>query len=188
MWRIVSLVLISLCMSPLVQAKVIGFKEWKLERVKVARLSLERAKQSNLKEAKSNSDHQTPPGEKAVLSNLVKLQQKGQSVGAGVSTSAVGGYNAKKNTPSYQRLRQAELSLEIAQELNVNDYFILYLSQFQSREAFEEAAGKLSKAEVGQLLMAYKKQLLGGPTGEEMPGPSEMKPSRAIQSERNASR
>jgi hypothetical protein len=58
-----------------------------------------------------------------------------------------------------ERLSQAQMNVEIAQELTIQDYFIIYLSQFKSQTAFQEAAKKLSAEEMGELLVAYKKQL-----------------------------
>ena len=58
-----------------------------------------------------------------------------------------------------QRVQQARLNVEISQELTVNDYFILYLSQFKNREAFVEAAKKLTPEEAADLMIAYQKHL-----------------------------
>jgi hypothetical protein len=49
----------------------------------------------------------------------------------------------------------------VAQELAVNDYFVLYLSQFKSRDAFIEAAKKLTPEEAADLMMSYQKHLAG---------------------------
>ncbi len=59
------------------------------------------------------------------------------------------------------KLRQALLNLDIARELTVNDYFLLYLRQFRDRESFIEAAKKLTPEEVADLLLAYQKSLSG---------------------------
>jgi hypothetical protein len=73
----------------------------------------------------------------------------------------------KKATPgakasrSDQRLQQAQLNLDIAQELTVNDYFVLYLTQFKQREAFVEVAKKLTPEETADLMMSYQKHLAG---------------------------
>jgi hypothetical protein len=58
-----------------------------------------------------------------------------------------------------QKLQQAQLNLEIVQELTVNDYFVLYLNQFKDRSAFLEAARKLNSDEAADLMMAYQKHL-----------------------------
>ena len=58
-----------------------------------------------------------------------------------------------------RRLEQARLNLEIVSELSTNDYFVLYLKPFKSKDAFLEAAKKLSPEEMGELMVAYQKQL-----------------------------
>ena len=60
-----------------------------------------------------------------------------------------------------RRLEQARLNVEISQELTVNDYFVLYLKPMKSKDAFVEAARKLSPDEVSELMVAYQKQLSG---------------------------
>lgn len=67
---------------------------------------------------------------------------------------------AKSARPD-QKIQQAQLAVDIAQELNVNDYFLLYLSQFKSRDAFVEAAKKLNPEESADLMLAYQKHLAG---------------------------
>lgn len=58
-----------------------------------------------------------------------------------------------------QRLKQSQLNLEIAQELTVNDYFLIYLSQFKGKDSLIEAAKRLSPDEVAELLMSYQRYL-----------------------------
>ncbi len=60
-----------------------------------------------------------------------------------------------------QQLSQAQLNVEIEQELTINDYFVLYLSQLKGYESSLEAAKKLSPEEVAELLQAYQKHLNG---------------------------
>jgi hypothetical protein len=66
-----------------------------------------------------------------------------------------------KSTRVDQKLQQAQLNLDIAQELSVNDYFVLYLTQFKQRDAFVEVAKKLTPEEIADLMMAYQKHLSG---------------------------
>lgn len=63
---------------------------------------------------------------------------------------------AKKN---YQRFQQAQLNLQIVQELTVSDYFTLYLSQLKDRSMMLDAARKLSADEIADLMLAYQKAL-----------------------------
>ena len=68
------------------------------------------------------------------------------------------------STRSDRRLEQARLNVEIAQELTTNDYFLLYLKTFRSKEALLEAARKLTPDEMGDLMIAYQKQLSTEPS------------------------
>ncbi|HMS10269.1 MAG TPA: hypothetical protein PKE66_12335, partial [Pyrinomonadaceae bacterium] len=63
-------------------------------------------------------------------------------------------------------LRQAQLNVQIAHELTVNDYFVLYLSQLKGREAFLEAAKKLTPEETADLMVAYQRHLVGSDQAE----------------------
>ena len=63
---------------------------------------------------------------------------------------------AKKN---YQKFQQAQLNLQIVQELTVSDYFTLYLSQLKDRSMMLDAAKKLSADEIADLMLAYQKAL-----------------------------
>ena len=59
-----------------------------------------------------------------------------------------------------KQLAEAKFNLEVVLELTVNDYFVLYLSQFKDKQnAFAQAAGKLDKTELVQLMMAYDQHL-----------------------------
>ncbi len=52
-------------------------------------------------------------------------------------------------------LRVAQENLQIAQELTVEDYFIVYLSQFRSKpDAIQSVASRMSKDEVAELIRA----------------------------------
>lgn len=59
-----------------------------------------------------------------------------------------------------QRVRQTQLNLEVAQELSLNDYFLIYLSQFKSKDLLAEAAKHLTPEELGELLLAYQHNIL----------------------------
>lgn len=50
---------------------------------------------------------------------------------------------------------QAQWALETAQELEVTDYLVLYLSQFLGSKKLEEAAAQLSRTEVATVLERY---------------------------------
>lgn len=82
---------------------------------------------------------------------------------------------AKKNARApklkvdVKQLQQAQLNLEVAQELTVNDYFVLYLSQFKTRESFIEAAKKLTPEDAAELMMAYQKQISTSESSDSVP-------------------
>lgn len=50
---------------------------------------------------------------------------------------------------------QAEWNLETAQELEITDYVVIYLSQFAGSKKFEEAAARLTKAEIAMVMERY---------------------------------
>ncbi len=130
-----------------------GYQAWKSSRVEEAKKQLEKA----LTEA--------PASAKAVDSKTSKGPQESTRF--------------QKGSRGDQKLQQAQLNVEIAEELGVNDYFVLYLNQFKDRSAFMEAAQKLNAAEAADLMMAYQKYLatagapeaslpgLPGPTGDQ---------------------
>ena len=63
---------------------------------------------------------------------------------------------AKKN---FQKYQQAQLNLQIVQELTISDYFALYLSQLKDHSMMLDAARKLSPDEIADLLAAYQKAI-----------------------------
>jgi hypothetical protein len=114
--------------------EVMGFQTWKTGRVDEAKSLLERLQQ-----------------EHATAGNN-KRPEAGKN---GQNSSA-------KSARSDAKLLQAQLSLEVARELTVNDYFVLYLSQFKTREAFLDAAKKLNPEESADLMISYQKHLASG--------------------------
>lgn len=119
---------------------VMGFQTWKASRIDDARSAVDR-----LSDQDRESATPTP-----------KAARRGkQEIGSRLQI-------ASKNGRPDQRLQQAQINLEMAQELTVNDYFVLYLSQFKQKEAFVEAAKKLSPEEAADLMMSYQKRLSSG--------------------------
>lgn len=55
------------------------------------------------------------------------------------------------------RLRQAKLNLEVAKELNVDDYNSIYLSQIRDRATMIQIAKKLTPQETADLILILKK-------------------------------
>lgn len=59
----------------------------------------------------------------------------------------------------YQQYQQAQLNVQIVQELTITDYFTLYVSQLKDRSMMVDAAKKLSVEEIADLMTAYQKTL-----------------------------
>lgn len=69
---------------------------------------------------------------------------------------AAGGTEAaREDQPTHSALIQAQWALETAQELEITDYLVLYLSQFLGSKRLEEAAGQLTQSEVATILERY---------------------------------
>jgi hypothetical protein len=122
---------------------VMGFQAWKASRIEEAKTQIERI-QGEAGVDKAVGDR--APGEKTPVVN-------------GAGSKPLAKDRLQKSPRIDQRLQQAQLNLEIAQELSVNDYFVLYLSRFKERAAFQEAARKLSVDETADLMFAYQKSL-----------------------------
>jgi hypothetical protein len=63
-----------------------------------------------------------------------------------------------------QQLAQEEWNLEIAQDLSVTDYLVLYLAQQGVSGKFNEAASKLTPDETAQVLEAYVRNMNAVPS------------------------
>lgn len=67
------------------------------------------------------------------------------------------------------QLQQEQAILEMAKDLSVTDYFAGYLTKVQNKKAaFSEVAGKLTAAEVAELMAAYANSVFGS-SNSEMP-------------------
>jgi flagellar motor protein MotB len=119
---------------------VLGFQAWKTSRIDEAKAAVDRLSDQE-KEAAT-------PNPKSARKNKHELGNRLQV--------------ASKSSRVDQRVQQAQINLEMAHELTVNDYFVLYLSQFKQKEAFIEAAKKLSADESADLMMSYQKRLSAG--------------------------
>ena len=60
------------------------------------------------------------------------------------------------------RLEQAEINVEITQELGPTDYFVLYLAKNFPKDssAVRQAVTKMSQSEVAEILMSYQKKMV----------------------------
>ncbi|MFN7729789.1 MAG: hypothetical protein ACK5P7_11585 [Bdellovibrio sp.] len=75
-----------------------------------------------------------------------------------------------------QQLAQEAWNLEIAQDLSVTDYLVLYLAQQGVVGKFNEAASKLTADETAQVLEAYVRDMIAVPSHGQR-----LLPSSAIQ-------
>ncbi len=142
------------CRTALAEVTVVGFQAWKAARIDDARVSLE----------------------KLQVERSAPVVVSGKRGDAGKANEAIASGRlqaAGKNLRVDSKLQQAQLNLELAQELAVNDYFVLYLSQLKGRDAFVEAAKKLTPEEAADLMMTFSKHLrVGGASYEDLPPPS----------------
>lgn len=175
-------------------SEMIGFQEWKQNRVLDARETLIKFKSpQHLKQAdgaipSENSQENVEntgetPGQ-AVEKPEVGLNSQTTTDKQNLADSLPkpGSVSAEKpsgpQTPEEQhiaevvaareteKLRQLEFNLEIAQSLTIHDYFALYLKN-KSKAQMAEAIKKLSPEEVSELLLAYRKALYGLPPVEQ---------------------
>ena len=58
-----------------------------------------------------------------------------------------------------KELSQSEFNLEVAQNLSVTDYLVLYLSNQHNPTRFKEAAAKLSSEDTAKIIEAYLQSL-----------------------------
>jgi len=59
---------------------------------------------------------------------------------------------------------QLNWNIDVAKDLSVTDYFVLYLSQQNNPDRFQQAAQKMSTREVAELIEAYANTLGSSPT------------------------
>jgi|GEM_PF-3717510 len=70
---------------------------------------------------------------------------------------------SSQDESSQSRQYQAQWALETAQELEVTDYLLLYLSAFVGTKKFEEAAARLNKNEIAVVMEKYISAVQKGP-------------------------
>jgi hypothetical protein len=63
-----------------------------------------------------------------------------------------------------KQLDQLKWNMEVAQDLSVTDYFVLYLSQQTQSDRFTQAAARLTTKEVAELMQAYANTLGSSPS------------------------
>jgi hypothetical protein len=145
---------------------ILGFQAWKNSRVDEAKANLERLQQD------LQGNEKNPAGEKTPKDAKDPKKESAPSATASREDAPRG----LKPTRPDQKLEQAQVNVELANELSVQDYFVLYLNQFKTRDAFLEVAKKLSPEETAELMMSYKKQLDGNDS-DSLPTPLNSTPA-----------
>ncbi len=139
---------------------VMTFQAWKGLRLEEARLVLERLTFENQSDRTALVERS--PGEKQAV---VKASVE-------VSKNAPVARTTKSGSRSDSRIEQAQMNLEIAQDLTVNDYLQIYLSRFRSREALLDVARRMAPEDVVDLLLSYQKLSAGSQIAEHSSAPS----------------
>jgi len=150
--------------------EVLSFRAWKLSRVEQAQSALDRAALEALKE---QSRRTRVDRQRAQLQSL-KADQEPVSVSRPLPKGTP--TRVQRRGAAESPLAQAQLNLALANELTLNDYFVLYLSQLRDPGLILTAAKKMAPEEVAELMIAYKRQLDGGRIGL-MQGPPEPAPA-----------
>lgn len=140
--------LTSLCVKA---GAVQTYSEWKNTRVQLA-------------QQKSSSLKTIIDLKKSAKRDVAQGKDPNLAIKAG--TEAASGPDAQVERLERQ-LQQENYSLEMAKDLTVSDYFAGYLTKVSDKKAaFAEVAGKLSPAEVAELMNAYANSVFGSHSGD----------------------
>lgn len=130
---------------------VLTFQAWKSLRTDEARLILERMTLEGQIFAASGAAADRAPGERQAV---VRVAPGPAYLAAPSPRSSP---RAAVRPRQDNRVDQARMNLEIAQDLTINDYLQIYLSQFKSAEVLRDVARRMNPDEVAELLIAYQK-------------------------------
>ena len=131
---------------------VLTFQAWKSVRTDEARLILERMTlEGQIFAASGAAGADRAPGERQAV---VRIAPGAANVAAPSPRSSP---RAAVRPRQDNRVDQARMNLEIAQDLTINDYLQIYLSQFKSAEVLRDVARRMNPDEVAELLIAYQK-------------------------------
>lgn len=139
---------------------IMTFQAWKSLRLEEARLVLDRLTLENQADRTANIERS--PGEK-----LAVIKSSTEASGRVIAPKA-----AKTGNRNDSRIEQAQMNLEIAQDLTVNDYLQIYLSRFRSRDSLLDVARRMGPDEVADLLVAYQKLASGAQVAEHTTSPA----------------
>ncbi len=123
------------------------------------------------------------------ISNKITLSRAGKLTEQEIIKELASTENVTKENTSLQQkttqlkpierleneLRVAQENLQVAQELSVEDYFVVYLSRFRSnQEAIQSVASRMSKDEVAELIRAMlnRGEATTTQNGNGRPGPA----------------
>jgi hypothetical protein len=146
---------------------VVSYQAWKSARIEEALKNVERLNVES-RSTLPNSGPQQQLGS----------QNSGNTSGLTNSASAATPLSQAKAKLD-ARVAHGQQNLEIAKELSVNDYFVLYLSQLKSKEAFVEVAKKLSHDELAELMMVFQRTMNNSIT-EAATQPPSVLPTKVI--------
>lgn len=132
------------------------FQGWKNLRVDEARLVLERMTLEGHLEKMPQIERS--PGEKQAVIRTASPSPRPRA--------------GRAESRADARIEQARMSLEIARDLTVNDYLLIYLSQFKSRDILVDVARRMPPEDVAELLLSYQKLAAGGQIAEHTQLPS----------------
>lgn len=133
---------------------VLTFQAWKTLRTDEARLILERLTLEG--QIFSAASAERAPGERQAV---VKSASVASTTAAPNPRSSP---RAAVRPRQDNRVEQARMNLEIAQDLTINDYLQIYLSQFKTADVLRDVARRMNPEEVAELLIAYQKTSLVG--------------------------
>lgn len=160
---------IALGVAPALPA-VLTFQAWKSLRTDEARLILERMTlEGQIFAASGAAGADRAPGERQAVVRAVP------SAGTMTAPNPRSSPRAAVRLRQDNRVEQARMNLEIAQDLTINDYLQIYLSQFKSPEVLRDVARRMNPDEVTELLIAYQKTAsIGEFANTDTPGNSRL--------------
>lgn len=134
---------------------VLTYQAWKNLRIDEARLVLERVIFENQLEKQTVIER--APGEKQAVVRPVGVSVTPSPVPGVLPAPTPSRVAVRADSRADSRIEQARMALETAQDLTVNDYLVIYLSQFKSRDVISDVARRMSPEEVTELLTASQK-------------------------------
>jgi hypothetical protein len=143
-------------LSATAMAGALPFQEWKQQREHEAQLLLDKARQI---------DKNIPSETTKKVSHVSHHPNDESALGDA-------GGRFRHMSEKDNSLAQAEHNLQMAHELSITDYFILYLRQ-QPEVVFHEGVDRLSKTEMSELLVSFRNHLA---TAEGNESPSTLAP------------